>query len=221
MKRFQDKTAVVIGAGRPLGAAIARAFAREGAQVVLTHPSDDADEEGFAARTAPACDGALVLPCDVRDRESVRGVFQLAVRQHGTIDILVNAAGIDEAAGFDEITEQEWDDILDTNLRGVFVCCQEVLEHLGEGGRVVNVASRSASGGVASTTAEAGVRALTHCFARFVGGRGITVNGVAPESLTPESLDQIAETVLFCAASDNGYMTAQTITVPGAVEGSV
>jgi 3-oxoacyl-[acyl-carrier protein] reductase len=234
MKRFQDKIAVVTGSSRGSGAAIARAFAREGARVVITYPPDREGEEERARQVGVETASELILPLEVRDRESVKGVFQLTVERFGAIDILVNSAGIEGGGDFDQLTEEEWDLVLDTNLRGVFVCGQEVLPHMGEGGRVVNIGSASAPDegppSPSHAAAGAGVMALTHCMARFVGGRGITVNCVSPGTISSEALEgppsnnllrrpgtfeELAETVLFCAAEGSSYMTGQTIAVNG------
>ena len=243
MKRFQDKIAVVTGSSRGFGATIARAFAREGARVVITYHRDQEGEDELARAVGEDVGAELVLPFDVRDRESVHGVFRRTANAYGRIDILVNNAGINRVGDFDRISQEDWDAVLDTNLKGVFICSQEVLAYMGEGGRVVNIGSVSGQYGGPRTpsyaAAKAGVMALTHCMARFVGDRGITVNCVSPGAIASEMLDstmpdsvrntvfpnillqrqgrqsEVAETVLFCAAEGSSYMTGQTIAVNG------
>ena len=243
MKRFQDKIALITGSSRGFGATIARAFAREGAKVVITYHRDQEGEDVLAQAVGAETGAELVLPFDVRDRHSVREVFHRAAAHHGRIDILVNNAGINRVGDFDKITEDDWDAVLDTNLKGVFICSQEVLPHMPDGGRVVNIGSVSGQYGGPRTpsyaAAKAGIMALTHCMARFVGARGITVNCVSPGAIASEMLDstmpaslrdsvfpnillqrqgtqdEVAESVLFCAAEGSSYMTGQTIAVNG------
>ncbi|MEW6074649.1 MAG: 3-oxoacyl-ACP reductase family protein [Planctomycetota bacterium] len=243
MKRFLDKIVVVTGSSRGFGATIARAFAREGATVVITYHREAEGEEERARAVAAETRSELVLPLEVRERSSVREVFGAAAARYGRIDILVNNAGINRVGDFDQISEEDWDAVLDTDLKGVFLCSQEVLPHMGAGGRVVNIGSVSGQYGGPRTpsyaAAKAGVMALTHCLARFVGERGITVNCVAPGAIASEMLDstmpasvrdkvfpnillgrqgtpeEVAEAVLFCAAAGSSYMTGQTIAVNG------
>ncbi len=243
MKRFQDKIAVVTGSSRGFGATIARAFAREGAKVVITYHREQEGEDELARAVGEDVGAELVLAFDVRDRDSVRDVFRRTADLYGRIDVLVNNAGINRVGDFDRISQEDWDAVLDTNLKGVFICCQEVLAYMGEGGRVVNIGSVSGQYGGPRTpsyaAAKAGVMALTHCMARFVGDRGITVNCVSPGAIESEMLDntmpesvrntvfpnillqrqgkqsEVAETVLFCAAEGSSYMTGQTIAVNG------
>lgn len=241
--RFQDQVVVVTGSSRGFGATIARAFAREGAHVVITYFRGQEGEEELAREVARDTGSELVLPFDVRDRDSVREVMRRTAERYDKIDVLVNNAGVNRVGDFDQITEEDWDLVLDTDLKGVFVCSQEVLPFMGEGGRVVNIGSVSGQYGGPRTpsyaAAKAGVMALTHCMARFAGERGITVNCVSPGAIESEMLentmpdrvkdtvfpnillqrkgtqDEVAQTVLFCAAPGSSYMTGQTIAVNG------
>jgi 3-oxoacyl-[acyl-carrier protein] reductase len=241
--RFQDKVVVVTGSSRGFGATIARAFAREGAQVVISYWREQEGERELAETVAREVGAELVVPFDVRDRESVRELMRLTAQRYDRIDILVNNAGMNLVGDFDEITEEMWDAVLDTDLKGVFICCQEVLPYMREGGRVVNIGSVSGQYGGPRTpsyaAAKAGVMALTHCMARFAGPRGITVNCVSPGAIESEMLDstmpasvadqvfpnillkrkgtqeEVAQTVLFCAAEGSSYLTGQTIAVNG------
>jgi len=241
--RFQDRVALVTGSSRGFGATIARAFAREGAEVVITYHAAQEGEEERARAVARETGSELVLGFDVRDRASVREVMRRTAERYDRIDVLVNNAGMNIVGDFDRITEEQWDTVLDTDLKGVFVCCQEVLPYMRAGGRVVNIGSVSGQYGGPRTpsyaAAKAGVMALTHCLARFVGPRGITVNCVSPGMIESEMLDstmpaalaeklfpnvllgrrgtpeEVAATVLFCAAPGSSYMTGQTIAVNG------
>lgn len=241
--RFTDKVVLVTGSSRGFGAEISRAFAKEGATVVITYHRDQPGEDALAEKIAQEVGAELVLPFDVRDRGSVRSVFRRVADHHGRIDVLVNNAGINRVGDFDMISEEDWDAVLDTNLKGVFICSQEVLEHMPDGGRIVNIGSVSGQYGGPRTpsyaAAKAGVFSLTHCLARFVGEREITVNCVSPGAIASEMLDntmpqnlrdsvfpnillgrqgtmdEVAGAVLFCASPGSSYMTGQTIGVNG------
>jgi 3-oxoacyl-[acyl-carrier protein] reductase len=239
LKRLQGKVALVTGSSGGIGAALAAAYASEGAQVVVTYKGN---EEG-GRRVARAIGAELCLALDVCDRKSVDAVMARVARHHGRIDVLVNNAGINVTGDFDQITDEQWDAVVDTDLKGVFHCCQAALPHLSDRGRVINIGSLSGEYGGPRTpsyaAAKAGVMALTHCLARFLGPRGITVNCVSPGVIASEMLDntmpdtlkdrvfpnillqrkgtqdEVAATVLFCAAQGSSYMTAQTVGVNG------
>ncbi|MCZ6596410.1 MAG: 3-oxoacyl-ACP reductase FabG [Planctomycetota bacterium] len=240
---LEEKVAVVTGSSRGFGAEIARTLAREGARVVVCYHRDQEGEDELARTVAQEVGAELVVPFDVRDRSSVRDLMSRTAERYGRIDVLVNNAGINVVGDFDRITEEQWDAVLDTNLKGVFLCCQEALPHLTDGGRVINIGSVSGQYGGPRTpsyaAAKAGVMALTHCLARFVAPRGITVNCVSPGTIGSEMLDrtmpadlkekilpnvllgrlgtvqEVAETVLFLASPGASYITAQTIGVNG------
>lgn len=237
--RLEGKVCVVTGGSRGIGAAIVAAYAREGAIAVPTYCERRAEAEKVAAESG--C--AEPVQLDVRDRMSVRRALRTVADRYGRIDVLVNNAGINITGDFDQITDEQWDAVLDVDLKGVFICCQEVLPYLPDGGRIINVGSLSGEYGGPRTpsyaAAKAGVMALTHCLARFLGPRGITVNclspGVIESDLTartmPASLrDRILPTILlgrlgrtdeltgaaiFLASDESSYMTAQTLSVNG------
>ena len=239
MKRLQGKVALVTGSSGGIGAALATAYASEGAQVVVTYKRN---EEG-GRRVARAIGAELCLALDVCDRKSVDAVMARVARHHGRIDVLVNNAGINVTGDFDQITDEQWDAVVDTDLKGVFHCCQAALPHLSDRGRVINIGSLSGEYGGPRTpsyaAAKAGVMALTHCLARFVAPRGITVNclspGVIDSELTTQSMpaflrerilplilvgrlgryDELAEAAIFLASDESAYVTAQTISVNG------
>lgn len=241
--RLTDKVAVVTGSSRGFGATIVRSMAREGAKIVITYWREQ-DGEGAKAHVLATEVGAdLIIPFDVRDRSSVRQLMATVAETYGHIDILVNNAGINIVGDFDQITDEQWDAVLDVDLKGVFICGQEVLPHMRDGGRIINIGSVSGQYGGPRTpsyaAAKAGVMALTHCLARFVAHRGITVNCVSPGSIASEMLDstmpsylqdqvfpnillqrlgtpeEVADTVLFLATDEASYITAQTIGVNG------
>lgn len=237
--RLEGKVCVVTGGSRGIGAAIVRAYAAEGATVIPTWCTQRGEAEKLAAEIGCASPVAL----DVRSRESVRAAIRGIAERHGRIDVLVNNAGINKTGDFDQITDEMWDEVLAVDLKGVFLCCQEALPFLPDGARVINVGSLSGEYGGPRTpsyaAAKAGVMALTHCLARFVGARGITVNclspGVIESDLTAQTMpaslrDKILPTILlgrlgrydeltglavFLASDESSYVTAQTLSVNG------
>jgi 3-oxoacyl-[acyl-carrier protein] reductase len=239
MGRLDDKVCLITGSSSGIGADLARCYAAEGATLVVTY---NGNEEGGRA-VAAEVGAELCLFLDVTDRECVRSVMAAVAERHGRIDVLVNNAGINITGDFDEITEKQWDAVLDCDLKGVFVCLQEALPHLADGASVINVGSLSGDYGGPRTpsyaAAKAGVRSLTHCFARFVADRGIRCNtlspGVIDSDLTTESMpaflkekilplilverlgryDELREPAVFLASDESTYVTAQTIAVNG------
>jgi 3-oxoacyl-[acyl-carrier protein] reductase len=237
--RLKGKVCVVTGSSRGIGAAIAEAYSREGATVAITYN----EQSTIAAEVARRCNTDMVYQMNVRYRDSIHKVFEEVSSRHGRIDVLVNNAGVNCTNNFDELTEEEWDLVLDVDLKGVFLCCQEVLRLMPDGGRVINIGSLSGEYGGPRTpsyaAAKAGVMALTHCLARFVGKRNICVNclspGVVDNEFTASSMSEgvrkfvdsllliprtatyadITGPAVFLASDEAAYITGQTISVNG------
>ena len=239
MARLKDKVCVVTGSSRGLGRAIAEGFANEGATVVITYHQRRKEAEEVACRIATD----LVFELDVRKREQIRTVFQTVWDRTRRIDVLVNNAGDNRSNDFDKLCEEDWDHVMDVDLKGVFLCCQEVLKYMPAGGRIINIGSLSGEYGGPRTpsyaAAKAGVMALTHCLARFVGDRAICVNCLSPgaieneftaKTMAPEVRDLLERLILlkrfateqdlvgpaiFLASDESRYITGQTISVNG------
>jgi 3-oxoacyl-[acyl-carrier protein] reductase len=184
------RTAFVTGAGRGIGLAIAQALAADGASVALV----DVDAGALQAAVLRIGDQALAITADVRCLEDVRRAVDLTVERFGGLDILVNNAGICSLTGIQEITEDEWDRMLDINLKGAFFCCQAALPHLrrsGRAGRIVNMASVAGqSGGVTVgvhySASKAGLIGLSKSLAQMLAADGVTVNCVAPGTIASD-----------------------------------
>jgi len=237
--RLKNKICVVTGSSRGIGAAIARGFAKEGAHVVITYNTNSEK----AKEIAQSIGSELILKLDVKNRESIHNCFKEIAKKFGRIDVLVNNAGINRTADFDKQTDEEWDEVIDVNISGVFRCCQEVLPHISDYGRIINIGSISGEYGGPRTpsyaAAKQGVIALTHNVARFLGKRNICVNTLSPgviagefteNSMAPDvketvlrlmlikrfaKYDEMVGAAIFLASDESSYLTAQTISING------
>ena len=233
---FEGRVALVTGAARRIGRSIALKLAAEGADVVVNYRSSKTDAEQLVAEITSGGRRALVWQADVSQRDEVVGMLAAVERTFGRLDILVNNAGIFFPAKFEQLTEDQWDTILDTNLKSQFLCAQAaapLLKRTGRG-RIINLSSL---GGLLAwplythyCVSKAGVIMLTRCLARALAPE-ITVNSVAPGTINfpgepPDedyvrraplrktgTAEDIAGTVAFLAQSD--FITGQVFVVDG------
>lgn len=213
MDTLSGAHAIVTGAGRGIGAAIAAELALEGARVTLLG-RNRAELEAQAA-SLPDAAQALVVLADVSDEEAVRFAFARARERHGQVAILVNNAGAGSSAPFAKLERAAWDATLAVNLTGSYLCAREVItEMVGAGyGRIVNVASTAGLVGgpyiAAYSASKHGVIGLTRSLAAEFGRKGITVNAVCPgfteTAMLEHTLERIARTT---GRSEEGAMTA-------------
>ncbi len=237
--KLNAKVAIVTGAARGMGEAIAKMLAKEGAHVVVS----DVNEEKVK-QVASSING-LGIRTDVTKENEVEDMVKAAVDKYGTVDILVNNAGILRPTKIDDITKEEWDFVLDVNLNGTFLCTKKVLSIMKKKnhGRIINMSSsagRSVStlGGAHYTTAKAGVIGFTRAIANELGNCGITANAVCPGLIDTEMVriecsdkrikayeesfpvsrlgttDEVARLVLFLVA-DAPYITGASIDING------
>ncbi len=241
--RFTDKTAVVTGASRGIGFAIARRLLEEDCRYVALM---DISEEGVK-ESALQLDGtgqrAGGYRVDVSDRESVRTGFAALTEKIGPVDILVNNAGITRDAMFHKMTDDQWDTVLNVNLTGMYNCTKQVIPAMRERkyGKIVNLASVSAFGNLGQTNygaAKAGVIGYTKCLAREAARYNITVNCVAPSYVNTDMLravpdevmqrflnaiplgrlgepDELAAAVAFLCSDDSSFVTGECLVVSG------
>jgi 3-oxoacyl-[acyl-carrier protein] reductase len=239
---LDKRVALITGAARGIGAAIARRLAEHGCQVVIA----DIDVEGARACAAqlPTATGMRI---DVRDSDSVRQAVRTIVRDHGGVDILVNNAGVLSATPFDAVSETEWQRLIGVNLTGVFNCIQAVVPAMSgrPNAAIVNIASISAEkgggvfGNVWYAATKAAVIAITKGLGRELGPKGIRVNAVSPgvvdtemvrKLLTPSlreavlgrvplgrltTEDDIARCAAFLASNEASFITGETVVVDG------
>jgi NAD(P)-dependent dehydrogenase (short-subunit alcohol dehydrogenase family) len=184
--RFQDMVVVVTGAGRGIGRKVAAAYAKEGAKVVLAEMDRNSGED--AAREIASDGGtALFVETDMRRPEDITRLIGQAGERFGTVHVLVNNAGIGRWKSPYELTVEEWDDVVGTNLRGSFLCAREaakLMRRNGRGGSIVNIASTRAvmsePNSEAYAASKGGIVALTHALAVSLGEDGIRVNCISP-----------------------------------------
>jgi NAD(P)-dependent dehydrogenase (short-subunit alcohol dehydrogenase family) len=242
MGRLDGKVALVTGAGRGIGRAIAFRFAADGAAVAISDINIDTAQDTAAAIQASG-GRAWATQADVTDRNSVQAMIDGASSALGTPDILVNNAGIFFNAAFDAMTDEQWHRMIHTNLTSVFLVSQIAVRAwlaADRGGVIINLAS--ISGQIAFTNsahycaAKAGVHALTQCVALEYGGRGIRANSIAPGIIETQILpdpagaqawacrlplkrlgkpEDVADVAAFLASDDSRYMTGDLIFVDG------
>jgi gluconate 5-dehydrogenase len=238
------KVALVTGAGRGIGRAIALGFAEAGANLVLAARSAE-QIEVVAAEVRALGRQALAVPTDVADGEQVEAMIERVRAEHGRLDVLVNNAGISPYyRRAERLAEAEWREVLDVNLTGTFLCCRAAAPLLQSGGRVINVVSIGASVALerlaAYCVAKAGVEALTRVLAIEWAERGVLVNAIGPGFLSTEMTaglrdnprlrdgligrtplgrlgepEEVVGAALYLASAASSYVTGQTIYVDG------
>ena len=244
MCRFEGKAAIVTGASRGIGREIALLLAKEGAKIAVNYSGSQAKAEEVVELILAEGGEAFAVQADVSNAESVKSMVEQTLEHFGSIDLLVNNAGITKDNLLMRMKEEEWDDVININLKGVFLCTKGVTRQMmrQRSGKIVNVASIvgvSGNPGQANyVAAKAGVIGFTKTAAKELASRNITVNAVAPGFITTDMTDaltedvksqmltaiplgklgspqDVARTVLFLLSEDAAYITGQTIHVDG------
>lgn len=235
---LRGKAALVTGASRGIGRAIAIALAQAGADVAVNYASRAEEAEAVKAEIEKLGRRCLCVRADVSRADEVERLVEAAQAQLGEIAILVNNAGIARPQPIEEIRESDWDELIDTNLKSCFLVTQAVLPAMRRHrwGRIINVSSVAALiGGVVGphyAASKAGMLGLTHFYARSLAKEGITANSIAPALIETEmvrsnprasaehipvgrfgKVEEISDIAVLLAT--NGYITGQTIQANG------
>jgi 3-oxoacyl-[acyl-carrier protein] reductase len=242
MANLTNKTVIVTGGSRGIGAAIAKRLAADGASVAITY-TKGAEAAQLVVKGIEGAGGkAIAIQADAADAAAVVAAIEKTVATFGRLDVLVNNAGTAIPKPFEETTLEEMDRVIDINIRGVFVATQAALKHMKEGGRIINIGScvgeRMLTPGLVPYSATKGaVKMFTQGLSREVGERGITVNNVQPGPIdtdlnpaagdwaTPQiaatavkrygKVEEVAALVAFVAGPEASYITGANLTVDG------
>lgn len=242
--KLEGKNVLVTGASRGIGREIVLELARQGANVAVNYAGSEKSANEVVDEIKALGGQSFAVQANVADNEAVAAMTKQVVDQFGSLDILVNNAGITRDNLLMRMKEEDWDAVIDTNLKGVFLCTKAVTRQMMKqrSGRIINIASIvgvSGNPGQANyVAAKAGVIGLTKTTAKELASRGITVNAIAPGFITTDMTDKlseevrtemlkqiplarlgdpedIAKVVVFLASDDSRYMTGQTLHVDG------
>jgi 3-oxoacyl-[acyl-carrier protein] reductase len=244
---LEGKVALVTGSSRGIGRAIATELAVRGAKVVINYHSNPQAAEEVVKAIVEQGGSAVAVQADVSDFDAAQMLIKATIDNFGQIDILVNNAGTTEDTLLMMMKEEQWDSVIDTNLKSVFNCCKAAARPMvrrKQGGRIINISSVSGLVGQAGQTnyaaSKAGIIGFTKSLAKELGSRNITVNAVAPgfvltdltadlsEDLVEQTLafiplgrwgelEEIANVVAFLASDQSSYITGQVIAVDGGI----
>ena len=247
MSKLEGKVAVVTGASKGIGAAIAKALAKDGAAVVVNYASSKAGADAVVEAITAAGGKAVAVRGDVSKAEQAQGLIEAAVKQFGRLDVLVNNSGVYEFAPIEAVTEAHYRRLFDVNVLGVLLATQAAAKHLGEGGSIVNISSVVTSVHPATSAVYTGtkgaVNAITGVLANELAPRKIRVNVVSPGFVVTEGThtagivgsdmeagfvaqtplgragqpDDIAGVVAFLASDDARWVTGEEINASGGV----
>lgn len=237
------KFAVVTGAARGIGEAIAQRFFDEGVSKIAVLDIDLESAEKTAKSIDPTGKVVIGLACNVADKLEVHSVFSTIHDLFGRIDILVNNAGITRDSMFHKMSDQQWDDVINVNLLGIYNCCKAVIQEMRNNkyGKIVNLASVSAFGNIGQVNygaSKAAVIGFTKCLAKESASNNITVNAIAPSYVETEMMkavpekvrekfleavpakrfaepSEIASVVAFLSSDDSSFVNGECIVVSG------
>ncbi len=242
--KLENKVALVTGAARGIGKAIAKALAAEGAVVIVNYNGSAQRAAETVKEIEEAGGKTLAIRCNVADFTACKDMIDGIIKEQGRLDILVNNAGITRDGLLMKMSEEDFDSVMDTNLKGAFNCIRHAARQMikQKSGRIISISSVSGVLGNAGqanySASKAGIIGLTKATAREVASRGITVNAIAPGFITTDMTEvlseavktsvtetipmkkfgkpeDIAQTALFLASEEAAYITGQVICVDG------
>ncbi|MCC0806375.1 glucose 1-dehydrogenase [Methylobacterium sp. W2] len=247
MSKLDGKVAVVTGASKGIGAAIAKALAKDGAAVVVNYASSKGGADAVVEAITSAGGKAIAVQADVSKAAQAQELIEAAVQRFGRLDVLVNNSGVYEFASIEDITDEHYRRLFDVNVLGVLLATQAAAKHLGEGGSVVNISSAITHVNTPSAAVYAGTKgalnAISGVLANELAPRRIRVNVVSPGFVVTEGThtagivgsdmeagfiaqtplgragqpDDIAEVVSFLASDDARWLTGENITASGGI----
>ena len=238
---LKNKIAIVTGSGRGIGQGIAIALAKEGCNVVVSDLNEK-DCANTSKEVEKLGAKSLIVKCDVSSKSDVENLVKSAVKKFGKLDILVNNAGIFPFVPFIQMSEGDWDKVLNVNLKSVFICSQSAAKEMKNGGKIISISSIAAFVGFEGLAhycaSKGGINAMTRTIALELAPQKINVNAIAPGAIdTPGAKmvdenqikqieavipwkrrglpEDIANAVVFLASDKSDYITGQTIIVDG------
>jgi 3-oxoacyl-[acyl-carrier protein] reductase len=245
MSKLAGKVALVTGASKGIGAAIAKALAAEGAKVVVNYASSKAGADAVVAAIETAGGKAIAVQGDVSKAAGAEGLVDAAIKEFGQLDVLVNNSGVYEFGALGEITEEHYRRMFDINVLGVLLTTQAAAKHIGEGGSIINISSTVTSLAPPASSVYTGTKgavdAITSVLANELGPRRIRVNAILPGIVETEGThtagfvgsdferdivtqtplgrtgqpDDIAKIAVFLASEDAGWLTGEKLIASG------
>jgi len=245
MSKLTGKVAVVTGASKGIGAAIAKSYAAEGASVVVNYASSKAGADAVVAEITKAGGKAVAVGGDVSKAAEVQGIIDAAVKNFGKIDILVNNSGVYGFSSIEEVTEESFHKHFNINVLGLLLTTQAAVKHIGAGGSIINIGSvisrLNPAGTVIYTATKGAVDSITPVLAKELGPRKIRVNSINPGLVETEGThaagvmksdfetgmvaqtplgrggapEDIAKVAVFLASDDSGWVTGELVGVGG------
>ena len=245
MSKLKGKVAVVTGASKGIGAAIAKSLAAEGASVVVNYASSKSGADKVVAAISAAGGKAVAVGGDVSKSAEAQGIIDAAIKNYGRLDILVNNSGVYEFSSIEDFTEEQFHKIFNINVLGVLLTTRAAVKHLGEGASIINIGSGVSSltppNSAVYTATKGALDAITGVLAKELGARKIRVNSVNPGIVDTEGtqsagfigsdfekglvaqtplgragrVDDIASVVTFFASDDAKWITGERVITGG------